>query len=82
MFVRFLAVALVATVVWAVAARSSSGAGGQVVYTVKAGDTLWAIAGKRYAGDVRAGVWRIQQRNGLRDSTIRPGQRLVVPAAQ
>lgn len=79
MFARFLAIALVATIAWAIAARSSSGAGGERLYVVRYGDTLWSIASTRYGGDLRAGVWRLRERNGLDGSMIVPGQRLIVP---
>ena len=78
-FARFIAIALVATVVWAVGAHSSSGAGPERTYVVRYGDTLWAIAAEHYAGDVRSAVWRVRERNGLRGSTIVPGQRLKLP---
>jgi len=46
---------------------------------VEAGETLWSIAAARYGGDPRAGVWKLQQANGLAGATIVPGQRLTVP---
>jgi LysM repeat protein len=48
---------------------------------VKPSDTLWSIAVSSYAGDTREGVWKLQQRNHLDSATIRPGQRLVLPAS-
>jgi len=79
MFVRLLAVALVALVAWAVVVRASEGAGPERSYVVRPGDTLWTIAASRYAGDPRAGVWKIRTRNGLSGSVIRPGERLMLP---
>lgn len=79
MFGRIAAIVLVAALAWAVVARSSSAAGAETSYTVKRGDTLWAIAAGRYGGDPRGGVWRIEQRNGVRAGTIRIGQTLVLP---
>jgi nucleoid-associated protein YgaU len=79
MFGRIAAVVLVAALAWAVVARSSSAAGAETAYTVRAGDTLWSIAVARYGGDPRGGVWRIEQRNGVRAGTIRIGQTLVLP---
>lgn len=79
MFARILLLVLAAVLVWAVVARASTAAGPERGYVVRPGDTLWSIAGSRYAGDPRAGVWRISQRNVLRGGTIRAGQRLVLP---
>ncbi len=80
MFVRILTVAFVATLLaWSLLARSSDGAGKAHVYIVKPGDSLWSIAARRSGGDPRAGVWRLQVRNGLVGTTIAPGQRLLIP---
>jgi LysM repeat protein len=46
---------------------------------VRAGDTLWTIAERSYAGDPREGVWKLRERNDLDGSTIRPGQVLALP---
>ena len=46
---------------------------------VEAGETLWSIASARYGGDPRAGVWKLQQANGLSGTQIVPGQRLLLP---
>lgn len=51
----------------------------RVHYVVQPGDTLWSIAAKNLGGDPRAGVWRLQERNGLAGATITPGERLVLP---
>jgi hypothetical protein len=61
------------------AARPSSGAGPEGVYVVQPGDTLWAIATSRYAGDPREAVWRIEKRNGLETSALVPGMELRLP---
>jgi hypothetical protein len=79
MFARLLVVALLVAVVVAIAAHRSDSAGKELVYVVKQYDTLWGIAASHYAGDPREGVWRIEERNGLRDALIRPGQRLYIP---
>jgi len=79
MFVRIITVALVVLVAWAVLARTSEGAGPERSYVVRPGDTLWTIAATNYAGDPRAGIWEIRERNGLSGSLIQPGQRLVLP---
>jgi LysM repeat protein len=79
MFARALLVLVVAAVVWAIVARGSHASPPGVVYTVKPGDTLWSLAERRYGGDPRAAVWRIEQRNGLSSTALRPGQRLRLP---
>jgi LysM repeat protein len=47
---------------------------------VRSGDTLWSIASS-VAGDddVRDVVHRIQRLNGLRDTTLVPGDVLLLP---
>ena len=79
MFVRLLIILGAAALLWSVAARPSGAHGDKVVYRVQAHDTLWSIASSQYDGDVRAAVWQIERANGLRDPTVRPGQRLVLP---
>jgi nucleoid-associated protein YgaU len=71
-----LALILVAA---ALTARPSSGAGGESRYVVRPGDTLWAIAAHRYAGDPRKAVWRISERNGLGGEGLQPGTVLYLP---
>jgi hypothetical protein len=70
-------VALVA-VLWL--ARPSGGAGPERIYVVEPADTLWSIASSNYAGDPRGAIWRLRERNGLKTTLLRPGQRLVLPA--
>lgn len=51
-------------------------------YTVKPGDTLWAIALKfDPSQDTRKVVWEIEQANGISDSNpvIWPGEVLQIP---
>jgi LysM repeat protein len=81
MFGKVLLVAVLALIAWAVVARASHGAGPEVRYTVKPGDTLWSIAVRHYAGDPRDAIYRIDRRNHLGDSLLVPGQRLVLPSA-
>ena len=60
-------------------ARPSSGARVETRHVVRPGDTLWTIAGARYGGDPRAGIWRISERNGLAGGTLEPGTVLYLP---
>jgi LysM repeat protein len=78
-FGRIVIVVLVAVLVWAVLARDTGAGPTPRVHRVQAGETLWSIAAARYGGDPRAGVWRLQEANGLDGPTIVPGQRLLVP---
>jgi LysM repeat protein len=79
MFPKLLIVLLAATLVVGMAARTSHGAGPERTYVVKPSDTLWTIAQRTYAGDVREGVWKLERRNHLRSATLVPGQKLVLP---
>jgi LysM repeat protein len=81
MFGKFLLILLLGTIAVAMVARSSHGAGPERTYVVRPADTLWSIAARSYAGDVREGVWKLEQRNHLVSATIRPGQRLVLPGS-
>ena len=83
MFVRTSTAALILVLLVAAfalaTARPSRGAEPETRYVVRSGDTLWAIASKRYAGDPRKAVWRISQRNGLRGGALQPGTVLYLP---
>ena len=76
---RMLLVAVAAVVLWALFAGETGAGGPERQYRVQAGDTLWSIAERTYAGDPREGVWELRKRNGLDSTTIAPGQVLVVP---
>ncbi len=83
MFVQRAVVVVTVAVLVVLAALSSadptSSAGPERRYVVKPGDTLWAIATDRYAGDPREAVWRIRERNDLESALLRPGQVLALP---
>jgi len=79
MFAKALITALFVTLVVAIAANRSQGAGPAQAYVVRPYDTLWAIAASHYAGDPREAIDRIERANGLASPLIRPGQRLVLP---
>jgi LysM repeat protein len=81
MFAKALVVLLLVALAVGYVARSSHGAGPERRYVVKPTDTLWSIAAQSYAGDVREGVWKLQQRNHLGSATLRPGQVLLLPSS-
>ena len=79
MLVKFLGVLLAALVIWSITAHASNSAGKARIYTVKRYDTLWSIATSHYGGDPRGAIYRLEQRNGLDGTVVRPGQKLVLP---
>ena len=81
MFGKLVIVLALAALAVGLAARSSHGAGPERTYVVKPADTLWSIAARTYAGDAREGVWKLEQRNGLRTTTLTPGEVLVLPGS-
>ena len=81
MFGKLIIVLVLAALAVGLAARSSHGAGPERTYVVKPTDTLWSIATRTYAGDVREGVWKLEQRNHLRSTTLTPGQVLRIPGS-
>jgi LysM repeat protein len=80
MFAKFVIVLVLAALAVGLVAHSSQGAGPERRYVVQPADTLWSIAARSYAGDIREGVWKLQQRNHLASATLRPGQHLILPA--
>ena len=76
---RAVILAAVVLVAWSVLARPSGAHGPTVFYRVKPYDTLWTIAQAHYGGDVRDGVWQIQQANHLSGTTLVPGEKLLLP---
>ncbi|HEX4525159.1 MAG TPA: LysM peptidoglycan-binding domain-containing protein [Gaiellaceae bacterium] len=79
MFVRIALVVGIAVLAWSAVARSSTAHGPRQVVTVRPYDTLWSIAERRYGGDVRDAIWRIERANHLRGADVRVGQKLVLP---
>jgi LysM repeat protein len=81
MFGKLLIVLALAALAVGIAARSSHGAGPERTYVVKPTDTLWSIVAHSYAGDVREGIWKLEQRNHLASTTLTPGQVVVLPGS-
>ncbi len=79
MFLRTLLVLVAVALLVGGYARTSSGAGPERVYVVRPADTLWSIAAAHYGGDPREAVWELRRRNHLVGTTLRPGERLVLP---
>jgi nucleoid-associated protein YgaU len=79
--VRIVVLAVLVLALWALFARSSGAAGEEGRYQVRAGDTLWSIAGEVYGGDPREGVWKISHRNHLAGARISVGQTLLLPSS-
>jgi LysM repeat protein len=79
MFGKLLILVCALALAVGLAAHGSSGAGPKHTYVVRPGDTLWSVAQRTYSGDLRQGVWELQQRNHLASATIVPGEKLVVP---
>jgi nucleoid-associated protein YgaU len=77
---RILLLVVAALLLWALFAGEGGAGGTERQYRVKAGDTLWSIAERTYAGDPREGVWELSKRNALTSPTIVPGQMLVLPS--
>jgi hypothetical protein len=75
---RLLVFLVAVLFLWALFAGEGGAGGPERHYRVKAGDTLWSIAERTYAGDPREGVWELREQNGLASATIVPGQVLVL----
>jgi nucleoid-associated protein YgaU len=79
MFGRVLILVGLAVLIWSVTAHSSQAHGAKQVVTVKPYDTLWSIAQRHYAGDVRDAIWRIERANHLPGADVAVGQKLILP---
>ena len=79
MFPRLVVIGIVVAALLGALVRGVHGAGPQRVYVIQPADTLWSIAARNYRGDPRRAVWQIEQRNGLHDAVLRPGERLMLP---
>jgi LysM repeat protein len=79
MFLRVVLIVVAVGLLVGAYARPSGGAGRTHVYVVRPADTLWSIASSHYGGDPRAAIWKLERRNRLADTTLVPGQRLVLP---
>ena len=79
MFGKLSAVLAAVALAWALVPHTSSGAGREHVYVVRPADTLWSIAERRYGGDTRDAIWRIERANHLRSADVHAGQILVLP---
>ena len=79
MFVKMFIIVGITVLVWSAVARSTQAHGPKEVVTVRPNDTLWSIAQRHYAGDVRDAIWRIERANHLSGADVRAGQQLVLP---
>ncbi|HZN18846.1 MAG TPA: LysM peptidoglycan-binding domain-containing protein [Micromonosporaceae bacterium] len=75
-----LALAGLVVVLAATASEAANPAGAAPVAVVLPGDTLWSVAQQHVPGsDPFGAIEEIRRLNGLRDYTVHPGQRLVLP---
>jgi LysM repeat protein len=81
--VFFLLVAGLGLAVAATASRAADPARDAPTAVVRPGDTLWSIAEREVPGrDPVAAVEEIRRLNGMADSTVHAGQRVVLPAGR
>lgn len=52
----------------------------QQSHVVQRGETLWQLAADHSTGDPRKFIHQVQVLNGLKTSSIFPGQRLILPS--
>lgn len=77
-----LVAALIGVGATTVVARQSRPSPPVWTHVVSPGETLWQLAGRAAPrADRRTTVDRLVRANGLRGGSIRPGQRLVLPAS-
>jgi nucleoid-associated protein YgaU len=77
-----VAIGFVAFASFTPAGDAKSPAGPPKIYRVHAGDTLWDIVLAHHEydkKDPREVIWEIEKLNGMRDSVIQPGQRILLP---
>jgi Tfp pilus assembly protein FimV len=79
MFVKLMIVTVLTGAAVGGIARPSESAQPVRHYTVRPGDTLWAIAAARYSGDPREAVWQLRQRNPVAAAELQPGDVLTLP---
>lgn len=80
----FITVILFTVVIYAfITANSSSiteSKSNKEVVIVKYGDTLWSIASKVNSGrDIREVIYDIQNINGIKSASIKPGDKIYIP---
>lgn len=88
-FVTFIALStvLILTMIYTISGicRANAGTSPDPVYytevTVCPGDTLWSIVEEHYGNSVdkRKVVYDIQDMNGMKDSSLRAGQTIMLP---
>jgi hypothetical protein len=83
LLVTLLLPAIALGVLAAAPGRASAPEGPFRSAVVQPGDTLWSVAGREIpARDRFRVIDEIRRLNGIRDYTIHPGQRLILPPAR